>query len=124
MKFTFFVLALAVFCFSSSLAQSQPGGYQSTPIDLENQEQLAILNFGLQEAVQDAIGDGKLAEGNWTIEATNSLETQVVEGTNYEWSIDITNGEGQIVPLDFIVYVALDNTMSLVSYNILLTQQQ
>ena len=103
--------------------RSLAGGSQTIPYDPNNQELVAILDFGLQEAIADAIGDGRLAEGNWSLDTVTNLQTQVVSGMNYDFNVLIGNGEGQTAGLDFVVYVVpWENSKTLISYQVLLKQ--
>ena len=122
MKFTILIFALAVLCFSAATAKgmrglSQPGGYTPVKWNQNNQQLVDVLNFGVDQAVPQAIAAGQLAQGNWTWTKVNSVETQIVTGTNYSFNVYISNGEGATSLLEFVVN-GLENAMTLVSYNV------
>ena len=113
------VLALAVCGFVT--AQGTPGGYTPIQWNPNNEELVSLLDYGLQEAIPDAIANGQIAKGEWSWIIVNSVEAQVVVGMNYLFNVDITDGTGDVVTMDVTVFDGLDGTMSLVSYEILLT---
>jgi len=109
------VLALAVCGFVS--AQQQPGGYTPIQWNANNQTLVSFLDFGVQSAVPEAIQAGQISQGNWDWTNVISVQTQVVDGMNYDFIVDIEDGTGDTARMDVIVYVAPDGSaMSLNSY--------
>ena len=116
MKFTIIALVFAIFCFATTTAQGA-GGYQPIQWNQNNQQLVDVLDFGLDEILPQAISAGQLAQGTWTWTKVNSVESQVVVGTNYAFNVYISDGQGATAMLDFVVneYVSL---MTLTSYNV------
>ncbi len=115
----------AIFMLQSSQQQSRrlqgtPGGYTPIQFNPNNEELVSILDFGVEEAIPEAIAAGKIANGEWNWTKVNSVQAQVVAGMNYMFNVDIADGTGDTASMNVIVYDALDGTMSLVSYEILL----
>ena len=122
MKSIILIFALAAFCFSATTAKgtrgaSQAGGYSPIKWNPNNQQLVDVLNFGIEQVVPQAIAAGQLAQGDWNWTKVNSVETQIVTGTNYSFNVYISNGEGATSLLEFIVN-ELENSMTLVSYNV------
>ncbi len=101
-------------------SQGTPGGYSPIQWDANNEELVSILDFGVDEAIPEAIAAGKIADGNWNWTKVNSVQEQVVAGTNYMFNVDIADETGDTASMNVIVFDGLDGTMSLVSYEILL----
>ncbi len=112
MKASIFLLALLLTVFSFAVAHGDEphddepivGGY--TPLDWngEDQELTDLLKWGVQEAIWEAIESGELEDGEWHWTEVNSVSSQVVAGPNYDFDVDITNGEGQTVDLDLVIW--------------------
>jgi len=122
MKSIILIFALAAFCFSATTAKgtrgaSQAGGYSPIKWNPNNQQLVDVLNFGIEQVVPQAIAAGQLAQGDWNWTKVNSVETQIVTGTNYSFNVYISNGEGATSLLEFVVN-ELENAMTLVSYNV------
>ena len=122
MKSIILIFALAVFCLSATAAKgmrglSQPGGYSPVKWNPNNQQLVDVLNFGVEQAVPQAIAAGQLAQGDWNWTKVNSVETQIVTGTNYSFNVYISNGELATAMLSFVVN-EFENSMTLVSYNV------
>ncbi len=100
--------------------QGTAGGYTPIKFNPNNEELVSILDFGVEEAIPEAIAAGKIANGEWNWTKVNSVQAQVVAGMNYMFNVDIADGTGDTASMNVIVYDALDGTMSLVSYEILL----
>ena len=112
--FIFLVLSLAVFHFASA---QQIGGYNPITFDPNNQQLVDILNYGVQEAIPQAIQSGQISQGDWNWTNVISAQAQVVAGMNYDFIVDIEDGTGDTARLDVIVFVAPGgSTMSLSSY--------
>jgi len=122
MKATIFALALllAVFNFAAAYNEEQiVGGYTPLEWNGEDQELTNLLNWGVQEAVWEAIEAGELEAGEWHWTEVNSVSSQVVAGTNYDFDVDITNDEGQTVDLDLIIFDQLwTKTKDLTSWDV------
>ena len=109
------ILALAVCGFAS--AQQQPGGYTPIQWNANNQTLVSFLDFGVQSALPEAIQAGQISQGNWDWTNVISVQTQVVDGMNYDFIVDIEDGTGDTARLNVIVFVAPGgSTMSLSSY--------
>ena len=109
MKATILALALplllAILNFASAYDEETiVGGYTPLEWNGEDQELTDLLNWGVQEAVWEAIESGELEAGEWHWTEVNSVSSQVVAETNYDFDVDITNGEGQTVDLDLIIF--------------------
>jgi len=116
MKFHTLLVALAG-CF---IAKSQDtGGYQEIEYDPNNQQLVDTMNFGLQAAISQQYAHGILDTLNWDFGVVNSVQSQVVNGINYDFNVDISDAEEDIAVLDFVVNVAPDNkTKTLVSSSV------
>jgi len=121
MKFTILILALAVFCFTTATAQgSQAGGYQTIQWDPTNQQLVDVLNFGVDQAVPEAIAADLIPNGNWIWTQVNKVESQVVTGTNYIFNVDLSDGGALTIILTFVVNdIPWENSMTLISYNVI-----
>ena len=114
------VLSLAIFGFATAQqTQGTPGGYTPIQWNENNEELVNILDYGLQNAIPEAIAAGKLSKGNWTWIKVNSVEGQVVVGMNYKFNVDIFDGNRDVAFIDFVVYDDLQGNMSLESWEIL-----
>ena len=114
-----------IFMLQSSQQQSRrlqgvAGGYTPIKFNPNNEELVSILDFGVEEAIPEAIAAGKIANGEWNWTKVNSVQAQVVAGMNYMFNVDIADGTGDTASMNVIVFDGLDGTMSLVSYEILL----
>jgi len=82
------------------------GGY--SPVDWtvasENAETVDLLNFGVQYAVDEGIEEGILADSEFFVTEVYSLDTQILDGINYDFDVAISNGQGETANLDVIVY--------------------
>ncbi len=115
----------AIFMLQSAQQQSRrlqgtPGGYSPIEFDPNNEELVSLLDFGVEEAIPEAIAAGKIPNGDWSYTKVNSVQEQIVAGTNYLFNVDIADGTGDTASMNVIVFDGLDGTMSLVSYEILL----
>ena len=107
-------LTLAVCGFASA---QQIGGYNPITFDANNQQLVDILNFGVQQAIPQAIQSGQISQGDWNWTNVISAQAQVVAGMNYDFIVDIADETGDTARLDVIVFVAPGgSTMSLFSY--------
>ena len=102
--FIAFVLALALFGFSK--AQSTPGGYSPIKFSANNKQLVAILNFGVNEAVPKAIAAGQISKGEWNYTSVLSASNQVVAGMNFDFVVEIKDKTGDSARLNVIVFVA------------------
>jgi len=100
--------------------QGAAGGYTPIQWNPNNEELVSLLDYGVEEAVPEAIAAGKIAKGQWNWTKVNSVQAQVVAGMNYMFNVDIADGTGDVASMNVIVFDGLDGTMSLVSYEILL----
>ena len=100
--------------------QGTPGGYNPIEFNSNDEELVTLLNFGVEEAIPEAIAAGQIADGNWSYTKVNSVQEQIVAGTNYMFNVDIADETGDTASMNVIVFDGLDGTMSLVSYEILL----
>ncbi len=114
----------AIFMLQSSQGsrrlQGTPGGYNPIEFNPNNEELVTLLNFGIEQAIPEAIAAGQIADGNWSYTKVNSVQEQIVAGTNYMFNVDIADTTGDTASMNVIVFDGLDGTMSLVSYEILL----
>ena len=115
------VLALAVCGFAT--AQSTPGGYNPIKFNPSNQQLVAILDYGVDQAVPKAIAAGQISEGEWNWTNVMSAQVQVVAGMNYDFIVDIEDDSGDTARLNVIVFVAPGGkTMSLSNWGIFMLQ--
>jgi len=115
------VLALAVCGFAT--AQGTPGGYTPIKFNPNNQHLVAILNYGVAQAVPQAISAGQISEGEWNWTTVVSAQNQVVAGMNYDFVVDIEDGSGDTARLNVVVFVAPGGkTMSLSNWAIFMLQ--
>jgi len=115
------VLSLAAFGFSS--AQSVPGGYTPIQFNPSNQQLVAILDYGVEQAVPKAIAAGQISDGEWNWTNVISAQVQVVAGMNYDFIVDIEDNSGDAARLNVIVFVAPGGkTMSLSNWGIFMLQ--
>ena len=109
------VLALAVCGFAS--AQQQPGDYTPIQWNANNQTLVSFLDFGVQSAVPQAIAAGRISQSDWAWTNVISVQTQVVDGMNYDFIVDIEDGTGDTARMDVMIYVTPDGSaMLLTSY--------
>ena len=116
MKLALIFIALALLQVVSSQVV---GGWQ--PIDWtgDDQELNDLLDWGVQEAVWEAVEAGELESGEWAVSEVNSASQQIVAGINYEWDVDIDNGQGQTQNLDLVVFdQSWTDTQDLVSWSL------
>jgi len=119
--FVLLVLSLALFSFSS--AQSTPGGYTPIKWNPNNKQLVAILNFGVDQAVPQAIAAGQISKGKWNWTNVLSVQNQVVAGLNFDFIVEIADGNGNTARLNVIVFVAPGGkAMSLSSWAIFMLQ--
>ena len=113
MKFITGVLALSLAVFGFSNAQAV-GGFLPIKFDPNNQQLVDTLNYGLEEAIQDQIGEGQISDDVWVLTEVVSVSQQVVAGMNYDFVVDIGDQNGDEARLDFIVYDSLDGQKTLI----------
>jgi len=71
----------------------------------ENAEIVELLDFGLNYVLNEAFAEGFLSsEAGWELLEVDSLEAQVVDGTNYDFDVTIVDNAGEIADADFIVW--------------------
>ena len=107
MKVSVFILALILALSHYATAQETDpivGGYTPLVWNGEDEELTDLLDWGVQEAVWEAIEAGELEDGEWSWTEVNSVSSQVVAGTNYDFDVDITNADGQTVGLDVVIF--------------------
>ena len=115
------VLSLAIFGFSN--AQSTPGGYTPIKWNPNNSQLVAILDYGVDQAVPEAIAAGQISEGEWAWTNVISVQNQVVAGMNFDFIVDIADGNGDTARLNVIVFVAPGGkNMSLSNWAIFMLQ--
>ena len=114
-------LVLALVCGFTTGQQTQgtAGDFTPIPWDPNNEELVSLMNFGLQDAIPNAIAAGQILEGYWTWTQVNNVEVQVVAGMNYQFSVEISDGAGDIAILTYVVYEDLLGNMSFVSWTVL-----
>ena len=119
MKFTLPILALAALYLKKVTAQGTvPGGFQTVPYNPNDQQLTDTLDFGLPEAIGDAIKSGELANAEWTLTEVNSVQYQVFDGANFDFNVDIADGKGDTAVLDLLVNVVRFESDTLLSYNV------
>ena len=119
--FALLVLSFAIFGFSS--AQSTPGGYTPIKWNPANQQLVDILDYGVDQAVPKAIAAGQISKGDWAWTNVISVQNQVVAGMNFDFIVDIADGNGDTARLNIIVFVAPGGTtMSLSNWAIFMLQ--
>ncbi len=118
--FIAFVLALAVCGFTS--AQGVAGGYIPIQFDPNNQQMVNALNYGVSQAIPQAIASGQISDGVWANAGIISTQEQIVAGINYDFIVNIGDQNGDTARLNVIVYVALDGTMTLSNWAIFMLQ--
>lgn len=101
------VLALAVCGFASA---QQVGGYTPIPWNSNDQELVDFLNYGLQQAVPQAIAAGQLSEGEWNWTNVLSVQRQVTTETNYDYIVDIEDESGDTARMNLIVSTSFDGS--------------
>jgi len=84
------------------------GSYEDVdPQDWYNIEYQEFLNIGANKIIRIAIQNNKIASSNnaWRVTAINSIETQVVSGTNYRFNISLINEDNTtVIRTTFVVY--------------------
>ena len=84
------------------------GSYQSVgPQHWYNTEYQEFLNIGANKIIRIAMQNNKIASSNnaWRVTAINSIETQVVSGTNYRFNISLLNEDNTtVIRTTFVVY--------------------
>jgi hypothetical protein len=63
-----------------------------------------ILSFGVQNAIVQGIEDGELPDAEYYIEDVVNIETQLVSGTNYRFTVVLGDDEGSEYTVTFTVY--------------------
>ncbi len=120
--FVLLVLSLAIcnlFAAQETGETSSLGAYQPIQWDPSNQELVDVMNWGLENAMLDASAAGELHDAEWHMSEVKSVESEVVNGINYEFVVDIQNVNGEIVEFEFVVnYVEAENQCSLVSWQL------
>ncbi len=118
------ILALAVCGFAT--AQGTPvGGYNPITFNPNNKNLVAILDFGVDQAIPLAIASGQISEGEWNWTNVVSAQVQVVAGMNYDFIVDIEDDSGDTTRLNVIVFVAPGGkSMSLSSWGLLMLQDK
>jgi len=115
------VLSLAIFSFSN--AQGTPGGYTPIKFNPNNKQLVTILDYGVEQAVPKAIAAGQISKGKWNWTNVLSVQNQVVAGMNFDFIVDIADGNGDTARLNVIVFVAPGGkTMSLSNWAIFMLQ--
>lgn len=122
MKF-FILLAFSLAILSFSNAQSTPGSYTPIKWNPNNSQLVAILNYGVDQAVPKAIAAGQISKGKWNWTNVLSVQNQVVAGMDFDFIVDIADGSGDTARLNVIVFVAPGGkTMSLSNWAIFMLQ--
>ncbi len=98
------VLSLAIFGFSN--AQSTPGGYSPIKFNPNNKQLVAILNYGVEQAIPKAIAAGQISQGTWNYTSVLSASNQVVAGMNFDFVVEIKDKTGDTARLNVIVFAA------------------
>ncbi len=84
------------------------GDYEAVdPQDWYNIEYQEFLNIGANKVIRIAIQNNKIASTNnaWRVTAINSIETQLVSGTNYRFNISLLNEDNTtVIRTTFVVY--------------------
>jgi len=94
--------------------QEALGGWVPVPwaVASEDQEILDLLNLGLEFVIAEGIAEGSLENTEYELVEVNSLETQTVAGTNYDFDVIVDNAAGDTANLDFVVWDKLGNQPS------------
>lgn len=82
------------------------GGWSSVDVgSLETDENLKdILDFGVKSVVTQAVQSGRLTDSGYQLDKVHSIETQVVQGYNYWFDVDLKNYKGDLERVTFEVY--------------------
>ena len=81
----------------SAQPQVRVGGYSLVSAkDVQNSAIIqSLAAYGAQNVTQQAIADGVAPSGSqFTISKINSVESQVVNGVNYRFNVQLTKGRG------------------------------
>jgi len=120
--FIVLVLSLAVCSFVTAQEAGETsaiGAYQPIQWDPADQELADLMNWGLENAMLYASAAGQLHDAEWDMVEVKGVESEVVNGVNYDFVVDIQNTNGQIVELEFVVnYVEAENHASLISWQL------
>jgi len=119
--FIVLILSLAVFSFANTqgIGSIVGGNYFSVKWD-PNGPLAYLLNYGLQMSVPHAIVAGKLANGDWNWISVNSVKAQMLNGMNYDFNVEIRDGNGDTANFDVVVHEGTDGrTLSLSSWQVL-----
>jgi len=79
------------------------------------------LNYGFQYVIHEGIDEGLLPNGEYEITEIFSVSSQVVSGINYDFEVEVSNGDGVFERIDFIVFdqVWNDDVKKVMSYDFL-----
>ncbi len=116
MKFTLAIAALLLVC---TQAAGLMGGYKQMDVQeaLESPIFQSGLNFGLKEFVSQAVADNQLLSDEQIVIKVNSISTQVVNGLNIVYDVDIEDASGEVHNVNFTVYsLPRANVQRLTSY--------
>jgi len=120
--FIVLVLSLAVCSFVTAQETGETfsvGAYQPIQWDPADQELADLMNWGLENAMLYASAAGQLHDSEWHPVEVKSVESEVVDGINYDFVVDIQNTDGQSVELEFVVnYIKAENHASLISWQL------
>ena len=89
-----------------------------TDTDLEN-----AYRFGVSSSVSQAISQGNLPNGQYSVTQVRNIYSQVVQGMNYRFDVDVANDEGLTARIIFVVLApleakeCLENTLECISVN-------
>ena len=68
-----------------------------------------LINNGAQYVVQQAIANGSLPNGTYTVTNVNNAWDQVVAGTNYEFDVQVASTDADMnANIDFDAYQGMD----------------
>ena len=86
----------------------------------------SLATFGAQNVTQQAVADGVApSDSQFTVSKINSVESQVVNGINYRFNVQLTNANNSInlVATYVVYYQSWTNTRRVLSFSYVLSPQ-
>ena len=105
--FIYIILCLGLL--QVSFSQTSGGWAELNSDDLRSEEVEELIDEGALYAVQQAIANGSLPQGNYTVDHVFDAWDQVVAGTNYEFDVEVSNSDSDIADIDYQVYQDLSD---------------
>ncbi len=120
MKF-FILLALSLAFCGLTTAQDFNGDWQPVNWDPSNRLLSGMMNFGLQQAVPEAISAGNLPQGQWSLVHVNLITNQPQAGgaVDYNFNVNLQDQNGNKAHLGFMINNSANGSNSLLFWIVL-----